>query len=106
MFVLKTYLKKDNINFLREEKQLRMLRQSQGLVGFYGTYVQGSNLNIVLEYTDQGSLEDYFQAVKPPETFDEIFHFWAGLFKTIDALAAIHEFKSTIDADRQLISKG
>ena len=49
-----------------------------------GTY------NILLEYADQGTLEDYYKNTERPSTGRDITNFWSGLLNILGALMAIH----------------
>jgi hypothetical protein len=61
------------------------------LIGFYGNYVQGNNYNLILEYADQGNLEQYFENTDPPCEEDDIMKFWRGMFGILKALDSIHK---------------
>ncbi|KAL9122286.1 MAG: hypothetical protein Q9187_001163, partial [Circinaria calcarea] len=65
------------------------------LIGFYGSYVQDGTYNVILEYIDQGNLEQYFENTAPPSSGKDIIHFWRGLFGIIQALDRIHELPPT-----------
>ena len=45
---------------------------------------------MLLEYADQGTLEDYFEHTDRPATEREIAEFWDGLLGILGALKAIH----------------
>ena len=60
------------------------------MIGFYGNFVHGDHYNLLLEFADQGSLEDYFCKVRPPSKAEDIISFWRELFRLIDSLVGIH----------------
>lgn len=60
------------------------------MIGFYGSYTQGETYNIIFEYVDQGSLEDYFQTTPPPSKKEDIEAFWTGLLGVFRGLRNIH----------------
>ncbi len=62
----------------------------KSIIGFYGSYVQDGSYNVLLEYADRGTLEDYLQSTPPPTTGEDIFKFWSALFNIIQALHLIH----------------
>jgi serine/threonine protein kinase len=64
---------------------------NSGLIGFCGCYRQGDTFNVILEFADQGTLEQYFEKVAPPVRGDDIIDFWEGMFMTIRALQCIHQ---------------
>lgn len=61
------------------------------MIGFCGSYIQGNTFNIILEFADQGTLEQYFRNTPPPVRGDDIMDFWKGMFRTIQALHCIHQ---------------
>jgi serine/threonine protein kinase len=61
------------------------------LIGFYGNYTQGHTCNLILEYADQGSLEEYFRKTVPPYEEEDINKFWEGLLGILAALDGIHQ---------------
>lgn len=91
-FVLKTYYEQDC--FQKEVKaftRLRNAKEEPSLIGFYGSFVHNSTYNIILEYADGGTLEDYFRTVSAPSNGWDILHFWKGILQIIEALCRIHE---------------
>src|SRR5579871_3220705 len=90
-FILKRYLTKDAEEYHnREVRGFNALRYSESIIGFYGSYKHGDDYNILLEFADKGTLEDYFQRETPPSRGDDIIKFWSRLFELIKALKAIH----------------
>ncbi|KAF2230731.1 kinase-like protein [Viridothelium virens] len=61
-----------------------------GLIGFYGSFRHGRRLNVLLEYADGGTLEDYFKQHSPPSRGVEIIDFWESLSGILKGLHAIH----------------
>ncbi|MCJ1271366.1 hypothetical protein MMC22_011266 [Lobaria immixta] len=96
-YVLKTYNTKDAHDYYRNEvdafKKLTEKPTDQSLIKFLGAYKQGDIYNILLEYADCGTLEDYFQTVSPPSLGEDIIRFWKGLLNVIKALSRIHEIE-------------
>lgn len=96
-YVLKTYNTKDAHDYYQNEvdafKKLAKNRTDQSLIQFLGSYRQGDIYNILLEYADCGTLEDYFRKVSPPSLGEDIIRFWKGLFNVIKALSRIHEIE-------------
>lgn len=60
------------------------------IVHFYGGFFQGRIANIVLEYADEGTLEEYFNDVPPPVTRDEQMDFWTAMRELILGLQKVH----------------
>ena len=94
-YVLKTYRFRDaKDNYETEVKAFRALMPGgalgKSIIGFYGSYEQDGSYNVLLEYADRGTLEDYLQNTPPPTTGDDIHMFWSALFNVIRALKLIH----------------
>lgn len=94
-YVLKTYNTKDaHTYFENEVNAFKNLTSKQGtsknLIQFLGSYRQGSTYNILLEYADRGTLEDFFQRESLPTLGDDIFMFWERILHVMKALSSIH----------------
>lgn len=72
------------------------------MIGYYGSFMQENRFNIILEYADQGTLEQYFKKVPPPTTPEDIIQFWEGMFMLLEALMRIHEHKGDTALDSSL----
>ncbi|OCL06940.1 hypothetical protein AOQ84DRAFT_67856, partial [Glonium stellatum] len=70
--------------------------RESAIIGFYGSFEQGGKHNVILEYANGGTLEDYFKRNSPPSTAQGIYLFWEALLKLGRALTAIHN--QTIDS--------
>lgn len=98
-YVLKTYTKSSRGNQYQAEveafNRLRNARQPHSLIQYFGSYEQDDTFNIILEYANGGTLEDFFQnrEIARPRRKEEIFSFWKGLFDILLALQAIHQVK-------------
>ncbi len=88
--MLKRYMSK--IEYRQEVKNFSNSKHSESIIKFHGSYSHGNDYNILLEYADKGSLEDYFQKQTPPSRGGDIIKFWDSLFRLIKALKAIHSF--------------
>lgn len=94
-YVLKTYRYKDaKENYETEVKAFRALMPGgalgKSIIDFYGSYEQDGSYNVLLEYADRGTLEDYLQSTPPPTRGEDIYKFWKALFNVIKALNLIH----------------
>jgi serine/threonine protein kinase len=70
----------------------------------YGSYIHGDNYNIILEYADKGTLEEYFRRESPPSRGGDIIKFWEGLFQLIKGLKAIHSAREYVSIPESLAS--
>lgn len=77
----------------------------RGLIGFHGNFIYDDTYNVLLEYADKGTLEDYFMSIPPPTSEDDIVSFWRGLFSPIFALLNIHTLEDQ-DFDNPSIFQG
>lgn len=97
-FIIKTYhhtrsAEKYYRNEIEAFRKLNPNRESiPFIIEYYGSFIKGEkSFNIILEFADQGTLENYFQNQQPPTTGVDIHNFWKGLFQLIRALMTIHE---------------
>ena len=93
-FALKTY-KAENaaVQFKNEVDAMRELQQSghqANIVGFHGSFVYRNTYNLILDFCDTGSLEDFFQTTPQPYLGKDIIDLWRSLFDILKALDAIH----------------
>jgi serine/threonine protein kinase len=69
------------------------VRNTDSIIKFYGSYIHGDEFNILLEYADKGTLEEYFKNESPPGRGVDIIKFWEALFQLIKALKTIHSVR-------------
>lgn len=67
------------------------------MITFYGSFITRGTYNVVLEYADRGTLEDYLTTVEEPREGLEILNLWTGLLKILDPLAKIHTLPHSAD---------
>lgn len=94
-FALKTYRSARARQFYETESNAfkRLFNRPnyrEGIIGFNSSFIHGGTYNILLEYADRGTLENYFQNVSPPWFPDHIADFWNGFFGLAKALVLIH----------------
>jgi hypothetical protein len=95
IYALKTYHSLDAQSYYETEVDaFRRLKSERPynphLIAFYGSYIHRGTYNVLLEYADQGSLENYFQRTSPPWKSEDIIKFWKSLFGILKALECIH----------------
>jgi hypothetical protein len=91
-FVLKTYSGTDAEKLYKNEVTAFMkVGHNQDIIGFRGSFRRGETHNVLLEYADKGTLEEYFENETPPSDGHDIIMFWESLFKITAALQRIHE---------------
>ena len=102
-FVLKTYKTKDAEQYYKNEVGgFEKLRSGGGLdpnmIGFYGSYIQDENYNVLLDFADEGNLEQFFRKTGQPSA-EDILPFWRELFNVIKPLMRIHEISPNGSAE-------
>jgi len=70
------------------------------MVRFYGSFRHCGSFNILLEWADQGTLEEFFKTRRPPASGDEIITFWVNFVQLIQPLGRIHELPDLADQSR------
>jgi hypothetical protein len=102
-FVLKSYSTEDADKYSIKVKDLKKLASQDStepnLWHSYGSYEQGNTINIFLEYTDYGTLEQYLQANVPPARGEDIIESWDQVLRIIRALARLHEVRRSDSRD-------
>ncbi|KAL9620221.1 MAG: hypothetical protein Q9160_005230 [Pyrenula sp. 1 TL-2023] len=111
VYVVKSYHRPDAETYFKAEvdafrKLNEAARPAPNVVGFYGAFMQNGSFNIILQYANIGTLEDYFAAARPPKLGEDILNLWRNLFKLNDALIDIHGLAHTSDAGQPRIFQG
>lgn len=102
-FLLKRYPTKDGEHRYNQKiSGFRSVRQAESVIKFYGSYIHGENYNILLEFADKGSLEEYFRRESPPSRGGDIIKFWEALFQLIKGLKAIHSAREYVSSSMLL----
>lgn len=60
------------------------------IIRFYGSYKHGTTFHIILEYANEGTLEDFFQKGAPPTNPHNIYVFWRNILQLLCALITLH----------------
>lgn len=101
-FVIKEYFTSDAEKYYKAEvnafRQLQRagrhgLPSTSSIIGFRGSFTRGNSFNVILEFADRGSLEEYFKTVWPPADGEQIIQFWEALSDILTALMKIHNVK-------------
>ncbi|KAL8769016.1 MAG: hypothetical protein Q9209_004933 [Squamulea sp. 1 TL-2023] len=94
-FALKTYRTPEAQKYFENERdafiRLRHGRRPHpNIIEFYGSFVRDGTYNIILEYADRGTLDDYMKNTPEPKTITEITTFWRNFFPVMHGLAHVH----------------
>ncbi|KAH7378713.1 kinase-like domain-containing protein [Pyrenochaeta sp. MPI-SDFR-AT-0127] len=92
VFVLKTFTHATRQHFDAEVNTLAAMSRmrSQHIVQCFGSYIQGNNYNLILEYANRGSLEAYLHSSGPPCSALDLQRFWANAMSLLQGLRQIH----------------
>lgn len=60
------------------------------IIGFYGSFVRQQTYNIILEYADLGTLDEYMERTSPPSSAEDKMRFWERFLEVAHGLATIH----------------
>ncbi|KAG8531140.1 uncharacterized protein KY384_004498 [Bacidia gigantensis] len=98
-FALKTYRTDDARKYYETEsdafKHLRFNnRPPQNIIAFYGGFERDNMYNIILEYADGGTLEDFIARTPSPPNAEQLWVFWNQFFNVLNGLATIHGERS------------
>jgi hypothetical protein len=71
----------------------RSVKNCDGIIRFFGSYIHGPERHILREFADKGTLEELFKRETPPSHGIDIVKFWESLFQVIEALKVIHSVR-------------
>ncbi|EME78933.1 uncharacterized protein MYCFIDRAFT_216798 [Pseudocercospora fijiensis CIRAD86] len=66
-------------------------RDMVGLIACHSSFKYRDTFNIILEYADHGSLQDFFDEFSSPTSGEMMIDFWESMFDTARAMYSIHE---------------
>ena len=94
---MKSFRRRDaESNYEKESKAFGHItrggtRSAAGLIGFYGGFEYRNTFNLILEWAERGTLEDFFHHDDIPSTGSEILALWTSVLETVKGLGVIHE---------------
>ena len=93
--MVKTYRGREAEDYYNTEKQAYMRLKNKGapppnIISFYGSFVRHHTYNIILEYADKATLEEYMASNHPPNNGEDILILWKRLFALFVGLGRIH----------------
>ena len=62
-----------------------------GIIGFYGGFQHGDVYSIILEYANEGTLEQFFQSQDTPSCGEDLIALWTSWVGVVKGLVSIHE---------------
>ena len=93
-FVLKRYRTQDAEKYFKNEvsafRKLRNAGRHPNIIGYHGCFIHNGTYNVILEFADRGTLEQYFVKTHPPTSGEDIIAFWQGILGIVGALTNIH----------------
>lgn len=94
-FVLKSCETKNSDYHLNEIEPYKALGEQDDvfpyMARFYGSWKQGSEYNIVLEFVGGGSLSKFFELSEQPTQAEDIMKFWKNILDIIKPVLRIHQ---------------
>lgn len=92
---MKTYRTSDAETYFKHERTaFSRLRYNGGphanIIGYYCSFILDGTYNIILEYADRGTLDEYMEATPAPKNVSEIMTFWDRFFAVMQGLVHIH----------------
>lgn len=93
---MKTYRRNSEAKkyFDNERIAYRRLRYQDkphaNIIGYYGSFERNGTFNIILEYADRGTLNDFLQETHEPTNSTGIMTFWTQFLGILHGLAHIH----------------
>ncbi|KAL8726824.1 MAG: hypothetical protein Q9166_006440 [cf. Caloplaca sp. 2 TL-2023] len=109
-FALKTYYQTSEAKtyFENERNAFKKLRYHNkppdNIIGYYGSFVRDGTYNIILEYADRGTLNDYMKNTHEPTSGSSILALWTRCLGLMRGLGQIHNTPgSTSDGPRILL---
>jgi serine/threonine protein kinase len=64
---------------------------SPNLITYHGSFRNESTGYLLLEYADQGNLEEFFSSQEHPQSAKDVEMFWTSLLRTLTGLDRIHQ---------------
>ncbi len=94
-FVLKTYRTSEAGKYFETERsafiKLRYGHMPPGnIIEYYGSFVKDGTYNLILEYADRGTLDQYMKITDEPTDIGEIMTFWKNFLPIFHGLSHIH----------------
>ena len=95
VFALKTYRTPEAAKYFENERSaFRQLRYGgrppANIIAYYGSFVRDGTYNLILEYADRGTLDNYMKQTPEPKNISDITTFWERLFAVLGGLVQIH----------------
>lgn len=108
---MKSYHRLDAERYFRAEadafqKLNEIGRPIPNFIGFHGAFIQNKSFNILLQYANIGTLEDYFLKATPPKHQNDILTLWRNLFRLADAVVDIHGLPQSSAPEQLRIFQG
>lgn len=92
---MKTYRTHEAQSYFENERSaFRALRSGglppENIISYHGCFRRGGTYNIILEYADKGTLEEYMSTLHPPTNVRDILTFWERCLALLNGLVQIH----------------
>ena len=68
----------------------RVSQPARHIVTCYGGFTHGNSYNMIFEYADMGTLEDFMQKRDPPASVEDVLLLWDRLSVILSGVATLH----------------
>lgn len=90
-YVIKSYQTDEAQEYYDNEcSGFRKLKRHPNIIGFYGNFTWDKSRNIILEYADRGTLEDYMRRYDRPYHVKDFEQVWSNYLSILHGLITIH----------------
>lgn len=74
------------------------------IIAYYGGFIHGNSYNIILEYADQGTLENFMRKTMSPSTIEDCLLFWDRLSNVTHGIMTIHGHIGNTSSASQILN--
>ena len=74
-------------------------KPSPFIIACYGSFIDNETYNIILEYADRGTLEDFLKSAPAPPSSQEMIEYWDRFSSVTHGLATIHGTEASTETN-------
>lgn len=89
-FVAKAFPPREFDQARHEMAVFSKTRKEDSIIGFYGSYMHGNTFHIILEFANEGTLEDFLHREPRPTDLHDIHVFWDHFLGVVNAVTVLH----------------
>lgn len=84
-------------------KDVEKFPTSPGILTYYGNFKQEGTVNLIIEFANKGSLEEYFEHEGPPTNPQDIANFWHAFYQIVDGYHTILKHLDSLKVEDGLL---